>query len=266
MRSHKSRTTLRSWLTKQVGEIELPLQIPQQSQDHDLHRDVERRGRFVEDQQPRFDRDGPGDPDPRLLPAGELVREAGEQLLRQAGQPRHLLDPSAQCGAGKALQAQQRVGDGAERSEARVEAVGRVLKHHLDLCALWRAAETVRRHPADLLSVKADRAVAGIDETGNQPDDSGFAATRFADKPHRLAPSDGETDALDRMEKGRCRCPLPEPMLADRVELAQPVDGEESLVRCHSGKWQATRRPPPTTRRGSGRSVQSGAARSQRSL
>jgi len=38
-------------------------------QDHGLDRYVERRGRLVEDQEARLDRDRPGDPDRAFLPA-----------------------------------------------------------------------------------------------------------------------------------------------------------------------------------------------------
>ena len=87
----------------------------QQLQDHDLHRDVERGGRLVEDQQPRLDRDRAGDADPRLLAAGELMREAAEQFARQAGQSRAASSTRArERGAATAAQPAQRIGDGVE--------------------------------------------------------------------------------------------------------------------------------------------------------
>jgi hypothetical protein len=131
-----------------------------------------------------------------------------------------LFDAVAQRGAWEAAQAQQRIGDRAKRGKARIKAVGRVLKHDLDLRTLRRPPETPRRHPADLFSLETDRAVAGVDQTGNQADNSGFAATGFADESNRLAPSDCEADAIDRMQQGGCRGTPPDTTLADRVGVS----------------------------------------------
>ena len=61
---------------QQVGEAELVLQLAEQVDDLGLDRDVERRDRLVEDDQPRPQRQRPGDPDPLPLAARELVRVA----------------------------------------------------------------------------------------------------------------------------------------------------------------------------------------------
>src|SRR5216683_706105 len=54
---------------EQVAHAELALELLQELQDHDLHRDVEGGGRLVQDQQLGFDGDGAGDADPGLLAA-----------------------------------------------------------------------------------------------------------------------------------------------------------------------------------------------------
>ena len=48
--------------------------LPQQAKDRRLSCRIEARGRLVEDQQARLRCEGPSDPDPRLLPAGHLMR------------------------------------------------------------------------------------------------------------------------------------------------------------------------------------------------
>ena len=66
----------------------LPPQPIQQLQDHRLHRNVQRRRRLIQHQQPRPRRDRPRNPHPRLLPARKLMRKPRQQLLRQPRPPR----------------------------------------------------------------------------------------------------------------------------------------------------------------------------------
>ena len=73
-----------------VGETQTLLQVLQQVDDLRLHRHIERRHRFVADDEPRLDRECARDADALALPAGELVRialrvraceaDGGEQL------------------------------------------------------------------------------------------------------------------------------------------------------------------------------------------
>ena len=83
---------------EQQADAVLAPQPVQQLQDHRLHRHVERRRRLVQHQQPRPRRDGAGDADARLLAAGQLVREAVEQVraaARRARRPRRTRASSA---------------------------------------------------------------------------------------------------------------------------------------------------------------------------
>ena len=111
-------------------------ELLQQVEHHRLHRHVERRGRLVENDEIGLERDRARDADARLLSAGQLMREAVEQIERQADLARQLLAARAQrIAALDVAQPQDRIGDGAHRGEARIEAVGRVLEHHLDALA-----------------------------------------------------------------------------------------------------------------------------------
>ena len=76
---------------EQIAHAERLLEVLQQVEHHRLHRDVERRGRLVEDDEIGLERDRARDADARLLPAGKLVRKAVEQFDRQADLPRQLL-------------------------------------------------------------------------------------------------------------------------------------------------------------------------------
>ena len=73
----------------------------------------------------------------------------GKRSSRSTGRPtwrRQLLD-SARASAARLLtiaEPQDRIGDGARRGEARIEAVGRVLEHHLEALAQRHARERSR--------------------------------------------------------------------------------------------------------------------------
>ena len=65
---------------EQAGEADLPLQLLEQVEHAGLDRHVERRRRLVGDEQPRTERQRPGDADPLALAAGELVGVAVAQV------------------------------------------------------------------------------------------------------------------------------------------------------------------------------------------
>ena len=65
---------------EQVGEPELALQIDQQVDDLRTNRHVERRHRFVADDQTGFERERPGNPDTLPLPPGKLVRMTTQRI------------------------------------------------------------------------------------------------------------------------------------------------------------------------------------------
>ncbi len=104
---------------EQIAHAHRLLEVLQQVEHHRLHRDVERRGRLVEDDELWVQRDGARDADTRLLAAGELMRKAVQQIDRQADQPspaprsgraarRALMSPSCRIGSAMARAAVKR--------------------------------------------------------------------------------------------------------------------------------------------------------------
>ena len=67
---------------QQHAEAEIALELGEQAQDLGLHRDVERRGRLVGDQQLGIAHQRHGDHDPLAQAARELVRELAEPQAR----------------------------------------------------------------------------------------------------------------------------------------------------------------------------------------
>ena len=220
----------------------------QQLQDHDLHRHVKRGGRLVEHQEIGLDRDRAGDADAGALAARELMRKAVQQFERQAAAARRLFDLAAQLGAGELAQPAQRIGDCGERGEARVDAVARVLEHHLDALAVRVARQS---------------ACAGVCESSRGPSlmppsvgsssrvthahQRGLAAAGFADEADGLALADGEAHVVDRVDQRQLFRSAGEALAQPRDWAGRPAGrkalgefGDVEQRGRHSGFQQAT--------------------------
>ena len=77
---------------KQVAHAEALPQGCQEMQDHRLHRDIEGRCGFVQDEQRRVQGNSARNPNAGFLPARELMREALEQLDRETNQVGQFMD------------------------------------------------------------------------------------------------------------------------------------------------------------------------------
>ena len=89
-RSHRCATTARSWLTKIVVSAALAAHAREEVEDLGLHRDVERRGRLVEQQSARRQDQRARDRHALALAAGELMRiaEAMARIEADVGERR----------------------------------------------------------------------------------------------------------------------------------------------------------------------------------
>ncbi|CRX24549.1 hypothetical protein PAERUG_P54_1_London_24_VIM_2_04_13_04031 [Pseudomonas aeruginosa] len=96
-----------------------------------LHRDVQRRDRFVGDDQLRVERQRAGDAEALALAAGELVRVTGHGVGGQADVLEQRGDPLAAFGQRQAVVNQQRLADQFQHRLARVERSVGVLEDHL---------------------------------------------------------------------------------------------------------------------------------------
>src|ERR1700722_8837807 len=112
--------------------MELVLELAEQVDHLRLDRDVERRDRLVEQDQPRVERQRARDPDPLALTAGELVREAVEMLGLQSDLVEQLAALALDLVARNAADAQRRREDLVD-SLAGVQRRLRILEDHLHL-------------------------------------------------------------------------------------------------------------------------------------
>ena len=113
-----------------------PLEVAQQGEDLRLHRDVERGGRLVGDQQLRPAGERHGDHHPLALPAGELVRILAEPAggLGDA-RPRSRSSIARARGRAARVVGADRLDDLAADAHDRVERGHRLLEDHRDLAA-----------------------------------------------------------------------------------------------------------------------------------
>lgn len=100
---------------EEVAHVEPVAQTREQVEDHGLNRDVERRGRLIENEKLGTNRDRARDPDAGFLPPGKLVRKAREQLACKPDFIGKRFDPSANFSrVMDAGESTQRLGDRVE--------------------------------------------------------------------------------------------------------------------------------------------------------
>ena len=120
----------------QVGQVRLTLKFRQQVEDFRLNRDVQRRGRFIQQQHLRLQNQRPGNRHALALPAGKLVRIA---IAKRPAKPNFIQQGvNAPLPIFYAVNVQrlfQNIADGVTRMQRAV----RILKYHLHPAAAFLA-------------------------------------------------------------------------------------------------------------------------------
>ena len=227
----------------------LLLQFAQQVEDLRLHRDVERGGGFVGDQQVGLAGQRHGDHHALAHAAGHLVRVFVEAAFRRGDA--HALQrrdgaAAQRAGRGGAVVRAHRLGDLVADGEHRVQAGHRLLEDHRDAVAA-DVAHLRRRQVEQVPAVEHD--LPGGDAAGrrHQPHDGQrqhrLAAAALADDAERAAAIDRDVDAVHRGD-----------VAAGGAEHgAQAGDGQQCCLRpCGGGLGRGASRPPPTPSREGG--------------
>ena len=189
---------------EQAG-LAIALQLVDQLHDPRLGDDVERRGRFVGDNQVRLAGEGHGDQRALALAAGQLVRKTAEQVCRTRQMNR--IERSDRPFAPRRLAVmaesfEMLVELGAERQDG-VERGHRMLGHEGDGVA-EQAGAVARRHGKQVAVPEGHATAAGCEtpgqHAGDQAADHGFAGAGFADDADQFAPADGERDIAQHVD------------------------------------------------------------------
>ncbi len=217
---------------EQIGQVEIPFQILKQVEDLRLYRDVERRCRFVAQDELRIKRKGARDADALALPTGEGMRIAAQEPRVETNQAHQVADPF------RALllrpdpvhfkRLQQRVVDG----HARIERGERVLEDELNPAAVIhkvRALEigdvfqSLAAIVENLATLDAERAQYGFRG-------SGLAGSGLAHEAKTFAAADRQADVVER---GHGPGPgAQERPLAQRKLLGDIAHLDQRLTRC----------------------------------
>src|SRR6266403_5438583 len=129
------------------------------------------------------------------------MRKAIEQINGQADHFSQFLAARPQrIAPADAAELHDRIDDRARGGKARVEAVGRILKHHLDALAQRQPREGIGQDAADLVAIEHDATGGLVQKPHHHHRSGGFAAAGLADQTDALAMSDAEADAVDRAE------------------------------------------------------------------
>ena len=186
---------------EEIGEAELVLQVAHQIEDLRLHRNIERRGRLVADDELGFGGQRARDRDPLPLAAGKFMRIFPAVVGVQADQAQQFADARLDVAlALDQVEGADRLGDDGIDPEARVEARIGILEDHLDAAAQLPAR---LRLPgvAHRDAVDDDFARGRRQQPDHHARHGGFARTGFADQRKGLALGDVEGHAVDRFQK-----------------------------------------------------------------
>src|SRR3954470_4890868 len=179
---------------EEVRETERLLELDEQVEHLRLDRDVERRHRFVGDDELRPQHERPRDADPLALAAAELVRVAPHRLRAESDAIERVGD------AGRALVPRHPVDSEALAYEvayahARIERAHGVLEDDLHVAALRLQPRALEAR--EVLALDRDRAGGRLDETQQRAAERRLAAARLAHEAESLAAANLEVDAVD---------------------------------------------------------------------
>ena len=177
-----------------------------QRDDLRLHRDVERGGRLVGDDQFRLGADRQRDHDALAHAAGEFVRIGVDAFFRRGN-----ADLGQQIDGALARRRCRQIEVGADGLDdlvadpvQRVEAGQRILEDHADPLAA-DLAHLLRRQIVDpharQIDLAAGDAAGRIDQPDHREAGDGFAGAGFADHAQHLALGDVERHAVDRAQR-----------------------------------------------------------------
>src|SRR6266446_8434061 len=183
---------------KEIADPERLLQMLQLVHDLRADRNIERRDRFIEDDQTRMRRQRSRYRDPLALATAELMREEPRHLRLEPDQFENFRHALAQRFAREVGVNLQRLGHDVADPHARTERAVGVLEHDLDFAAV--AHQLAALQPGDVLPAEPDRSGGRGLLQQDQLRCCRLAAPRLADQPERLARPDGEIHSVHRFD------------------------------------------------------------------
>ena len=175
---------------EQIGKPHLLLQIQQQVEYLALNGNIQRRDRFIADDQFRLQGDGPGDADALPLAAGKLERKTIRCCCRQPDMLQQLHDPlPSPVRLANAVNLEG-LADGAAHGMTAVQTLRGILKDHLHI-----PADGFHGAPGKMCQVPAieqNAAVCRGKQANHRLAKRGLAAAGLAHQSQRLSVADRE--------------------------------------------------------------------------
>ena len=179
-------------------QLELRLEVLHQVDDLRLDRHVERRHRFVGDDERRLEDERARDADALALTAGKLVRVAIDEVRVEADDAHDLLDALVGFPTAREAKVPQWFAHDVADGHAWVERRVRILKDHLHV--LPQPAELLASQVREVGAFEVNVAGGGRQEANDDAPERRLAAPRLADQAERLPGRDGEIDAIDGVD------------------------------------------------------------------
>ena len=180
---------------KEITKAEFILQIVEKIQDLGLDRDIERRGRFVADDESRLDGQRPGDSNALPLTAAELVRVSICSLLPETAALQELFDSVLKFVTFGETVHHQRLSNQSADPHSRIQRPAGILEDDLHLST--KGSKVYRGLLEDRLSIENHLAAGRRNQSQDGSTDGGLATPGFTHEPQRFAGGEIKTHTVD---------------------------------------------------------------------
>lgn len=187
---------------QQVAQAALALDPRQQVEHGAADRHVERRGRLVQDEDRRLDRERAGDGDALTLTTAEAAGVAVHELRGETYLLEEPAHPGPSLGAVQVRVQAERLRHGVASGHPWIQRGQRVLEDHLDFAV--RLPQRPLRKGGQLDVAERDRASGGLGEAGDAACQRRLARAALADDGEGLPRPDGEVDTVERRDTAVC--------------------------------------------------------------
>ena len=174
------------------------MQVHQQIDDLRLDRHIQRRHRFVADDEFRAQRQGTRDTDALALATGKFMRIGVYQLGTQTHPFEQARDTVLAFRASRHLVDCQRLADDLTSRHAWIKRRIRVLIDHLHLLPVREHLRLIQ--VGDFIAFDNDLAIGGLEQLQQCPADGRLATAALADQAKGLAALDMERNTVDGMD------------------------------------------------------------------
>ena len=184
---------------KQIGELQLLLEVYQKIDHLGLNGNVQCRNGLVADEEPGIDGKCPGDADPLSLPSGKFMRISLKDVFMKPHHLKELTDPLESLSLRPLPVNDHGLLDDCPNSSPGVERPERILKHHLYASA--NVGERTAPSAADIDALETDAPGVGLFKGQNELGQSRLPTARFPHESQCFVRMDVQINAVHRDDR-----------------------------------------------------------------